>query len=305
MGIHHSTLTSEGSSSIRNLLHHDEGKLISLLYNQEWEKVVARLSKYPREARIPFQLHNTSVYPLHAACTLPEIPLLVIQALVEADPEGPTRFSTKQALGQVMSSSSMFSGDTSNMSNSASSCENYVDGGAEWLPLHVAVYYGVSVDVVQFLLETYGEAVSLKNGRGMLPLHLAVTCPLTVNVEEKLQVVQLLLQTFPESLFIPSSGQEGKTAYEFVVEIMKHPNDQQESVLELMKPQQSLETNRNGVTRVVQSLWLEHEGYVLDRLCVQLRFLRVVVTMMISYDCKMQEIITHTRSSRNHHVPYH
>ena len=170
MGIHHSRLTSEGSPSIRNLLN--EGKLISLLYNQEWEKVVARLEKYPREAKTPFQLHQKSIYPLHAACALPEIPMIVIQALVKADPEGPTRFSSSEKVQgyhrarSVSSSevSSFTSGDISSISNSTASSDT-MEGGSEWLPLHVAVFYGLRVEVVEYLMEQYPAAVTLKNGQ--------------------------------------------------------------------------------------------------------------------------------------------
>jgi hypothetical protein len=191
------------------------------------------------------------------------------------------------------------SGDVSALSNSTASMD-ISEGGSEWLPLHVAVFYGVRVEIVDFLMEQYPAAVTLKNGCGMLPLHLAVSCA-TFDPQEKQKVIQLLLQTFPESLHIPSSGREGKTAYEIVQQEDKN-SPEKEALLEMLHPKQSQGTNTT-IERVVQSLWLDNnQGYV-EFLCVcregvlQSRF-RVVICarcIFVSYD-------THFSLTFCHHV---
>jgi ankyrin repeat protein len=146
------------------------------------------------------------------------------------------------------------SGDVSALSNSTASMD-ISEGGSEWLPLHVAVFYGLRVEIVDFLVEQYPAAVTLTNGCGMLPLHLAVSCT-TFDPQEKQKVIQLLLQTFPESLHIPSSGREAKTAYEIVQQEDKN-SPEKEALLEMLHPKQSLGTNTT-IERVVQSLWLDN-----------------------------------------------
>lgn len=263
MGIHHSRLTKEASSSVRNLLHLNENKLLSLLYNQEWDRVLERVKKYPREAKTPFVLHKQSIYPLHAACALREIPLFVIQALVEADPEGPTRFSVydersikpaprvrSYSTGDAISTAST-GGDT----NSSDSWNTTSDGSGGWLPLDVAVYYGVLFEIVEFLLQQYPAAVAFKNGHGMLPLHLAVSNTV-LDLENTLQVVQLLLESFPESRYIPSSGKEGKTALEMVMDSKELSRSNKEALVEVLNQSISSSTS---IPRVIQSISLEND----------------------------------------------
>ena len=252
MGMNHSRL--EASTSLRNLLHHDEGKLITLLYNQEWEKAIARLGKHPREAMTPFVLHKQRVYPLHAACALPDIPLSVVHALIAADPEGAKRFSYAEGV-QGHRSRSASVNDVLSVSSVDSDGETSDGSGGEWLPLHVAVYYGVGVNVVEFLIQQYPAAVTCKTARGMLPLHLAVT-GMIVDKDRTVHVTKLLLESFPESLYIPSSGRENKTASEFM-EVTDTNPAAKEQLLALLHPQQSYRSSRTKGARVVQSLPLE------------------------------------------------
>jgi ankyrin repeat protein len=65
-------------------------------------------------------------------------------------------------------------------------------GGA--LALHLAVSYGASLDVVQFLVQTWHESLHVKNNYGWLSLHLAV------RDSESLDLVRFLVEQCPPSV---------------------------------------------------------------------------------------------------------
>mmetsp|Transcript_48367 Transcript_48367/g.72135 ORF Transcript_48367/g.72135 Transcript_48367/m.72135 type:complete len:833 (-) Transcript_48367:128-2626(-) len=100
---------------------------------------------------------------------------------------------------------------------------------SHWLPLHVAVVFRASPAIVEILLRAYPCAAKFMNGLGMLALHLVcanmteppppvLPCPYenSPNPNWKANdVVHLLLQAFPEAMFMTSSNLDGMTPKQY------------------------------------------------------------------------------------------
>jgi chromosome segregation ATPase len=73
------------------------------------------------------------------------------------------------------------------------------DGKLRWrlLPLHAAIVFKASEDVIESLLHAYPKGAEIKDDQGMLPLHLAFR-----NGASE-AVVNLLLTAFPQSVDVP------------------------------------------------------------------------------------------------------
>ena len=195
MGAQHSSLQRSSSimrrsPSIKSIKSNNTLSLnstnntLSLLMRHEWDLAIQRLQQCPREAQ-------RAGAALHVACTSPEVPLDVVQALVQADPSSLSRCcSSAQYYSEECSSGSGATATTpvqqqqrprlssigeetiSSSTSSGSSSSTEESGG--WLPLHVAVANGCSLNVIQWLLQEYPTAVMCKNASGFLPLHLAI-----------------------------------------------------------------------------------------------------------------------------------
>eukprot|EP00542_Grammatophora_oceanica_P021437 CAMPEP_0194046686 /NCGR_PEP_ID=MMETSP0009_2-20130614/22240_1 /TAXON_ID=210454 /ORGANISM="Grammatophora oceanica, Strain CCMP 410" /LENGTH=844 /DNA_ID=CAMNT_0038692081 /DNA_START=157 /DNA_END=2691 /DNA_ORIENTATION=+ len=118
---------------------------------------------------------------------------------------------------------------------------NTPDMAIGWFPLHVACVYNThSIDLLELLLNNGGNgsrAVYCKTAQGMLPLHLAcISNTSSTGGRSALPAKQYcsrLLQTFPESRFIPiSSSSEGKMPLELWKET--HGADKMEIPRELL-----------------------------------------------------------------------
>jgi len=64
-------------------------------------------------------------------------------------------------------------------------------------PIHNAVYYQASSEIVEYLLQVWPEGASRTNGQKMLPLHLAAS----QNSDPK--VIKALLKAYPQAASIP------------------------------------------------------------------------------------------------------
>jgi ankyrin repeat protein len=82
------------------------------------------------------------------------------------------------------------------------------------LPLHAAIRFHAPYDVIKLLLDTYPEAVTVKNFRFELPLHLAVRSNLPpalhalLNYHAPYDVIKLLLDTYPEAATVKNFSVE-------------------------------------------------------------------------------------------------
>lgn len=254
MGLDHSKL-SPASVTTRN-------SFVNLLLKQEWDVVCKKLHSHPHLAKqVLSPTSGVLCTPLHVACGLVDVPLKVVQALMEADPEGPLRPSAYVGTasqepkmsqrnpttlaqwsfnGSEHSKGSGSSSHSSSLKSSEESSLTPLDFSGGWLPLHVAVYYGVSPQVVQYLVDCAPSTLACKTGHGFLPLHLACRSLQDCNTEgakqqqhqEQLQVVELLLTAFPTARYIPSSCPLYKTALEFAQD---HPDEVPPALVEVLQ----------------------------------------------------------------------
>lgn len=110
--------------------------LITLIHSQNWLEVLNRISSHPEEVRPS----NYDYLPIHRACIRQNVPVKVIEALIEAHPQ-----SVKQQT------------------------KSYEDR----LPLHISVCHVSSTmpDVVKVLLDSYKEGALVKDRYGRTPLN--------------------------------------------------------------------------------------------------------------------------------------
>ena len=73
--------------------------------------------------------------------------------------------------------------------------------GAGWLPLHVAVWYGGSLDTLRYLLAKAPSSVYCKTTQGHLALHLACARPARPNAKH----ISTLVEAFPASIHVSTS----------------------------------------------------------------------------------------------------
>lgn len=145
--------------------------LFRLVRNKKWEYVIERAGIFPEEASIPYSYtfnNGVMIYtlPIHLAC-MKNAPLKVILSLIAADPK---------------------------------TCE-YVDNIGR-TPLHHALRYGTTNQIVKVFTAIYTRAVFLKSHDGTLPIHLAClhATSHTDSILEYIQIVKHLLSIHPRSL---------------------------------------------------------------------------------------------------------
>jgi len=83
----------------------------------------------------------------------------------------------------------------------------------EYLPLHVALYFGASLEVIQLLIKEYSDAVKVK-GNGYLPLHVALYHALNSVVSD--EVLQLLIKETPDAM--KEKDRDGRLPLHFALE---------------------------------------------------------------------------------------
>lgn len=142
-------------------------ELPNLIHLKRWEEVLAKISSSPDELR---SCDNGGFLPIHNACFQGNVPLNVIETLVEAYPQSIKQKSQTYGL----------------------------------LPLHCAVhhYSSTNSEVVKFLLRNYKEGASAKEENGRTPLiyHLLV-CQ-----SPSLEMTKLLVHAHLDAVRICDSG---------------------------------------------------------------------------------------------------
>jgi hypothetical protein len=119
--------------------------LYQLIEEREWDDVRARADFFPEEAKRFIVRHESStnhlikwrLLPIHAAILL-SAPASVIQALLEAYPEG------------------------------AQLCDDETN-----LPIHLAVKKHVNEETLNLLLHAFPDSINLCNGEGLTPFEMA------------------------------------------------------------------------------------------------------------------------------------
>lgn len=142
-------------------------RLSTLIDRERWSEVEERIFSNPNEA----YSWKDGILPIHRACCYKAVPLQVIEALVDAYPMSLQQKS--KASGRI--------------------------------PLHFAVCRESSTDsnIFKVILNHYKRGASVKDVRGRLPLssHLSTSPSLS------LEMVKMLVETYPQALFTRSDDQ--------------------------------------------------------------------------------------------------
>ena len=187
--------TRQRSGSSRTKDGGGGSKLFTLIDDEEWSKVKARIIQKPDEVRQWKTLNlygcDRKVLPLHLACTL-NPPEAVIQTLLDVYPVS-SQLLTKSFLS------------TATVTNSA-----FVAGEREdWLALQIAVHFKASPVVIEALLLSFPMAAYIRNRAGRLPLHTVCKTDLELNsisIGAIPVIVKLLLRAFPASSIMTSEN---------------------------------------------------------------------------------------------------
>ena len=180
------------------------------------------------------------VLPLHVAAAIPDTPLHLLQDILMAYPkalykhttlteEKLKRLTEEMESGSDERSTSSFGSFVSHTSTGDNSVHSLLSGvslgsagggggsfrgfpgseespsatkgfGSGWLPLHIAVWYGASIDILRYLIGKAPSTVYCKTSQGYLPLHLACGTEQPSDVH-----VLALVDAFPASIYVPTS----------------------------------------------------------------------------------------------------
>jgi ankyrin repeat protein len=192
-------------------------KDLKLLINEhKWERAIELVKADPSAAKKRYALHafvneyqdTSDVYPIHHACSIFDVPLELIQALLHAFPASidktearyhrsclhiallknlsdeiisylidakPDIVQTQDLLGRVplhyACSNTRSSDILKKIIMPFPQCVRAPDVKM-WTPFHVAVTKNTHPDVIEFMLNVCPEAVSMQNEKGSLPLKL-------------------------------------------------------------------------------------------------------------------------------------
>ncbi len=205
-------------------------KLPLHLFEQDWNAAIAEIECHPRDAKI-WELrsgffdgaHETSVLPLHIACSL-HAPLHVVKAIVEAYPEAlrmkdttfkrlpihvACQFSERPEVIEYLikeDRATTLEPDVSGrlpihyaLSNASDlkviqtlldanpASASYADYSG-WLPIHVAINFGASTQVIKELIDANPASVTLKTKKGSTTIKMAEK----VSTKNKAEILKLL-----------------------------------------------------------------------------------------------------------------
>ncbi len=129
---------SKGSTDIKAFPISNSPLLYSYISTKQWERTKDRIAKTSEEASYWVVDTDYPRLPIHLACSFTDVPRDLIQALLDAYPEG---------------------------------CMAKEGSGSN--PLHLACKNGLQLEIIEILLEKYPKATRIKDEIGRLPLHLA------------------------------------------------------------------------------------------------------------------------------------
>lgn len=212
-------------------------KLPLHLFEQDWNAAIAEIECHPRDAKI-WELrsgffdgaHETSVLPLHIACSL-HAPLHVVKAIVEAYPEAlrmkdttfkrlplhvACQFSERPEVIEYLikeDRATTLEPDVSGrlpihyalsnasdlkviqtLLNANPASASYADYSG-WLPIHVAINLGASTEVIKELINACPASVAMKTAKGSTTVKLAEK----VSTKNKAEILALLKATVAAS----------------------------------------------------------------------------------------------------------
>lgn len=177
--------------------------LFNLISEEQWEDAAKRVKYYPKEVKqttrvCPNGIDNTSILPLHHACSLNPT-LEITESLLQSYPVAAQKQDS--LFKRLPIHVACLHGASSDVIREL--LVVYRDGAKEKMrdgkiPLHYACGSGASKETVSELLKAFPEGSRCKDKNGWLPIHVA--CLQNASVE----VVELLLESYPESVAVRS-----------------------------------------------------------------------------------------------------
>lgn len=140
--------------------------LVSLIRSEKWEEVLNRTASHPDEV---LSFDNIGYLPIHWACGRKNVPVKVIEALIEVYPR---------------------------------SVEQKTKTLHQELPIHVSVrheYSSINPDVVEVLLRHYKEGAAVGNLHGLTPLGSYLPYAFCCGLE----ITKMLVEANPDAVRIP------------------------------------------------------------------------------------------------------
>ena len=172
----------------------DSGSIPWLCWNHDWKGVCKRLESHPEEAqwtvslslrkvekKVGFSLTTKNSSPLALACRY-DAPLQVIQGLMEAAPERLSEMTPNRGT-----------------------------------PIHDAAYVCTKLDVWSYLLSFDKKICAMQDVDGHVPLHILVkrtlssTTTTTETMELRMQMLQVLVQTYPPAVSMSNHDEYRET----------------------------------------------------------------------------------------------
>lgn len=173
--------------------HNSGTQLFTLIQNEEWSQVKARIIQKPDEVHQWTTLNlygcDRKVLPLHLSCTL-NPPEAVVQALLDVYPLSSQLLTESIVLSTHVTNSAFIAGEQE-----------------DWVALQIAIHFKASPDVIEALLVSFPLAAYIRNRAGRLSLH--TVCknelhPGSIEIGTIPAIVKLLLRAFPSSSIMTS-----------------------------------------------------------------------------------------------------
>ena len=187
--------------SLRSLKTSDLSKALS---SEDWERAMGLVRSKPETARTwngrPgfFEgIKHSEVLPIHEACANSEAPLELVEAIIQAYPDGlRLKESAYKRLPLHIACRK-----NANFGVVSLLIETFADGALiadtlGRLPLHYALSNGADEDIVQTVLRQTPGAARGTDRRGWLPLHVACSVGASTNV------IRMILEAYPEGTVI-------------------------------------------------------------------------------------------------------
>jgi len=195
-----------------------------VIKQKQWDEALDRI----KEGKLPeISTVKHGFLPIHLACLRRNVPLPVIEALVDAEPDSlKVRSSTKDMA----------------------------------FPIHLAAGCGASLQVVQLLVKAFPDSIYAVNANGLLPLHSACW-----STHVCFRVVSFLIESFPGGLHVSTNTCENiplhaaayTNAPTDVIRLLVRFNSEGLFVANASGKTPRMVAEDKGHDRVVQVLWEE------------------------------------------------
>lgn len=172
--------------------------LTTYICQEKWKEALERITTHPNEVNT---LDETGGYlPIHRACFHDTLPLSLVEALIEANPQSVQVQDLK--CGRIPLHNAVFCVSSTNKPIVQALLQKYPEGTAVvdkrgYTPLHVHLRWASkpSLEIVKMLVHVHPEAVRLVSNDDWTPLHLAAYFA-------SWDISQYLIECYPDALLL-------------------------------------------------------------------------------------------------------